>query len=135
MHGVQGPKKEKFQETEFTPILELVAGIEVNSREEAALGSQYYNTIKEKTENSGHALANSYLYALHAKERNQRISELSNGKIKDGSGMSNIEADNIINFVQSLDQRRRSSLESIAQQTRDIIGGTTRCLYRGQPYT
>ena len=124
MHGVQGPKKEKFQETELTPILELVAGIEVNSREEAALGSQYYNTIKEKTANSGHALANSYLYALHAKERNQRISELSNGKIKDGSGMSDVEANNIISFVQSLDQRRRSSLESIAQQTRDIISGT-----------
>ena len=124
MHGVQGPKKEKFQETEFTPILELVAGIDVNSREEASLSSEYYNTIKEKTENSGHALANSYLYALHAKERNQRISELSNGKIKDGSGMSDVEADNIISFVQSLDQRRRSSLESIAQQTRDIISGT-----------
>lgn len=124
MHGVQGPKKEKFQETELTPILELVAGIEMNSREESALGSQYYNTIKEKTENSGHALANSYLYALHAKERNQRISELSNGKIKDGSGMSDVEANNIISFVQSLDQRRRSSLESIAQQTRDIISGT-----------
>ena len=124
MHGVQGPKKEKFQETEFTPILELVAGIDVNSREEASLVSEYYKTIKEKTENSGHALANSYLYALHAKERNQRISELSDGKIKNGSGMSDVEADNIIRFVQSLDQRRRSSLESIAQQTRDIISGT-----------
>ena len=133
MHGVQGPKKEKFQETELTPILELVAGINLNKSQDQEISqiTTYFNSMKDRTGNSGHALANTYLYALHAKERNKRISELSKGKVKDGSGMSDVEADNIINFVQSLDQTKRSSLEQIAQRTRDIIKGTNEVYIEG----
>ena len=133
MHGVQGPKKEKFQETELTPILELVAGINLNRSQDDTISqiTTYFTSMKERTGNAGHALANTYLYALHAKERNKRISELSKGKVKDGSGMSDTEADNIINFVQSLDQAKRSSLDAVAQRTRDIIKGTNEVYIEG----
>lgn len=55
-----------------------------------------------------------YLYALHAKERNAIIEQRTNGKIKDGSGMSNAEADAIIN------SSNKAQLDPIVAKVREI---------------
>jgi len=63
-----------------------------------------------------------YLYALHAKERNAVIAERSNGGIKDGSGISDAEADAIINAAnkKALDPIV-SKIREIQQDTRDTM--------------
>lgn len=126
MHGVNGAKKTTFQTEELEPLLNTVSSIELNRVEEAEITrlSGYYKEMKDKTKNSGHALANAYLYALHAIERNARISSLSNGNDTTGSGMSNTEANAIINYVNNMDAGKSAALRKIASDTRDIIDGT-----------
>lgn len=133
MHGVAGPKKEKFDRTSFRPVLEQVANMTVTNQENAALErmSGYYRDIVEKHKNKSHALANAYLYALHAKERNARISQISNGKIQNGSGMSNAEANNIIGFVDSLSPIKRDTLRNIDRQVQDMIKQTNEVYIEG----
>lgn len=133
MHGVAGPKKEKFDRTSFRPVLEQVANMTVTDQENAALErmSGYYRDIVEKHKNKSHALANAYLYALHAKERNARISQISNGKIQNGSGMSNAEANNIIGFVDSLSPIKRDALRNIDRQVQDMIRQTNEVYIEG----
>jgi adenylate kinase family enzyme len=126
MHGVTGAKKTNFKAEEFTPVVERVARLNVTDTERDALKrvSGYYDQILEKTGNKSHALTNAYLYALHALERNQRISELSKGQITNGSGMSNQEAQNIIAFANSMDAQRAAELRNIAAAVQGMISGT-----------
>jgi len=126
MHGVAGPKKEKFDRTSFKPVLEQVANMNVTDQENSALGnvSGYYRDILKKHGNKSHALANAYLYALHAKERNARIAALSKGEIQNGSGMSNAEADSIISFVNALPPAKRATLRNIENQVQGMIKQT-----------
>lgn len=133
VHGVSGSKKEKFDRTLFKPILERVANLNINDVENGTLErvSGYYRQILEKHKNRSHALANAYLYALHAKERNARISELSKGKIVDGSGMSNIEADKIMAFVGGLPELKRNALQEVDRQVHDIIKQTNQTYIDG----
>ena len=133
MHGVNGAKKTKFQTEELEPLLNIVSSIELNKAEEAEITrlSGYYKEIKDKTKNSGHAIANAYLYALHAIERNARISSLTNGSDTSGSGMSNSEANAIINYVNNMDAGKRASLVNIASATRNIIDGTNNVYIEG----
>ena len=133
VHGVSGSKKEKFDRTLFKPILERVANLNINDVENGTLErvSGYYRQILEKHKNRSHALANAYLYALHAKERNARISELSKGKIVDGSGMSNAEADKIMAFVGGLPELKRGALKEVDRQVHDIIKQTNQTYIDG----
>tara|TARA_A100001515_G_scaffold124763_1_gene109194 strand:- start:7154 stop:15004 length:7851 start_codon:yes stop_codon:yes gene_type:complete len=66
-----------------------------------------------------------YLYALHAPERNQLISERSEGKITEGSGMSNARAKEIINAIPSGKQKAYDNIvkmvREIQQDTRDTM--------------
>jgi hypothetical protein len=126
MHGVAGAKKDRFKTKEFTPVVEAVARVNVTENDSNALKrvSKYYDEILKKTGNKSHALANAYLYALHAVERNQRISEMSKGQINNGSGMSNQEAQNIISFVNSMDAQRRDAMRNIASAVQNMISGT-----------
>jgi hypothetical protein len=55
-----------------------------------------------------------YLYALHAKERNAVISERSEGAIKDGSGISDAEAEAILNAA------NKKALDPIVSKIREI---------------
>jgi hypothetical protein len=126
LHGVTGAKKTNFKAEEFTPIVERVARLNVTDTERDALKrvSGYYDQILEKTGNKSHALTNAYLYALHALERNQRISDLSKGQITNGSGMSNQEAQNIIAFVNGMGAQRAGELRNIAAAVQGMISGT-----------
>jgi hypothetical protein len=63
-----------------------------------------------------------YMYALHAKERNALISQRSNGAVVDGSGMTDAEADAILNAANkaSLDPIV-AEIRKIQQDTRDTM--------------
>ena len=63
-----------------------------------------------------------YLYALHAKERNAVIAERSKGAIKDGSGISDAEADAILNSANKKALNPIvSKIREIQQDTRDTM--------------
>ena len=126
MHGKVGARKTAFRKEELTPVLETVAKINVSNIEADNLKrmSGYFRQIVDKTKNSNHALANAYLYAEHAIERNKRLSEISNGQITSGSGMTDSEAQSIISFVNRLDAPRRNALMSVSTGVQSIISGT-----------
>jgi len=123
MHGITGEKKTRFVEDEFNPMIEEVARMNLSSTDDAALNkiSGYYRQIKDKNENSSYALANAYLYAKHALERNARIRKLSKGQIEKGSGMSDKEANDIIAFVNGMNQMQRNVMERTLAASKNII--------------
>ena len=65
-----------------------------------------------------------YLYALHAKERNAVIEERTKGKIKDGSGMTNAEADAIINST------NKTAIDPIVKEIRAIQADTRKTMVK-----
>ena len=126
LHGVTGPKKEKFDRTSFNPMLRMVADTRVTDPENSTLEkiSGYYKDILQKYGNRSHALANAYLYALHAEERNARMKAISKGEREDGSGMSNDEAKRIKAFVALLPASKRDALEQIDRRVQEMIKQT-----------
>lgn len=62
-----------------------------------------------------------YIYAKHAKERNRLILERSEGKIEDGSGMSDQDADNILS---SYSGDKKAKMEAIASKVQEIVADT-----------
>lgn len=69
------------------------------------------------------ALADAYLYALHAKERNAYVREIDPDNDK-GSGMSDAEADAILNFFASLPQAQRAKIDVINRKAQQIVADT-----------
>lgn len=126
VHGVVGPKKEKFDRTFFQPTLELIANTKITDAANAAMsaGSKYYREILEKSKNRSHAIANAYLYAKHALERNAEISRRSKGEIDSGSGMSNKEALEIIKIVNGMPAMQRNSLNEVVRRVQEMVRNT-----------
>ena len=63
-----------------------------------------------------------YLYALHAKERNSVIEERTKGKVENGSGMSNEEADAILSSA------NKEVLDPIVAKIREIQEDTRKTM-------
>jgi hypothetical protein len=125
-----GAKKQEFQEGFLRKIVETAVNAKfdrtnIDSLERAvksAIGTESYITeIVKKVGNESHAIANAYLYALHAKERNQRIREMSKGKDTKGSGMYDAEADAILNWKKTLPKNQQDALEAVDQLAQDIV--------------
>jgi len=70
-----------------------------------------------------------YLYARHSKERNTLISERTDGEVKDGSGMSNKDANEILNKF------KNTKIKDYAKKVDAIIGETLDILYDGDLIT
>jgi hypothetical protein len=62
-----------------------------------------------------------YVYAKHAKERNKLIYERSEGKVEDGSGMSDQRAEEILN---SYTGKQKEDMEAIAAKVKAIVEDT-----------
>ena len=128
-----GPKKEKFDSTFFRPAFERLMSAKVTKAEGESLSkvSNYAKALIDKGANLNHAAGNAFLYALHAKERNQRISEMSNGSIQNGSGMSDAEADSILNWVKSLPSAKRDVFARLRADVRQMIDQTNKVYVEG----
>jgi hypothetical protein len=70
------------------------------------------------------ALAEAYLYARHAKERNRYILENRDDQNTKGSGMSDAEADAILRWFEGLDTANKSVVAEIAKYARLIVANT-----------
>lgn len=130
MRDTAGAKKQDFQEGFLRKIIETAVNAKFNSTNvdtldkavRAATGAgSYISEIVKKVGNESHAIANAYLYALHAKERNQRINEMSKGKDTQGSGMSDVEADAILNWAKTLPQSQQAALDNVDKLAQDIV--------------
>lgn len=130
MRDTAGAKKQDFQEGFLRKIIETAVNAKFNSTNVDALDKavraatgegSYISEIVKKVGNESHAIANAYLYALHAKERNQRIKEMSKGKDTQGSGMSDAEADAILNWVKTLPQSQQAALDNVDKLAQDIV--------------
>ena len=133
MHGVAGSKKEKFDRTFLTPTVKRMLDAKFTEASVKALtdvskveGGSYVRDIFQKVKNPSHAIANAYLYALHAKERNARISKMSDGKDTSGSGMTDQEADAIIKWVDALPSYQRNVMRDVADSVKKMIAETNR---------
>ena len=68
------------------------------------------------------AIADAYMYALHAKERNQYVQDKYSRGL--GSGMSETEANSIINWVDSLDLQNKQLLNAARDYVKQIVANT-----------
>lgn len=70
------------------------------------------------------ALAEAYLYARHAKERNRYILENKDDQNTKGSGMSDAEADAILRWFEALDPANKKVVADIGKYARLIVANT-----------
>lgn len=77
------------------------------------------------------ALAEAYLYARHAKERNRYILENKDDQNTKGSGMSDAEADAILRWFEALDPANKKVVADIGKYARLIVANTNQTRVEG----
>jgi hypothetical protein len=83
------------------------------SRSNATKGDGLAKYIFDRTDSDKQAVAEIYLYAKHALERNQYVRQVDQAN-QAGSGMTDAEANAIINwFNSSLSQQNRSAIAQV----------------------
>jgi hypothetical protein len=144
-HGRVGARVEENQKKFYTPLAELVRDINIPAAVIERMSS-FSGFVKGSYENNNSAkltLAEAFLYARHAKERNAYIRGINPGE-DSGSGMTDAEADKILAFISGLDSETQSQLAAIAdaadatiQNTNDIrvASGLTPDFNDGSPVT
>jgi len=137
--GIIGDKISDLEETIVKPLIEEARKINIseskleelkNVSARAAAQSQDEGYIKRALEVSIDdklALIDAYLYAMHAKERNAQIlQEYQRGL---GSGMSNAEADAILDWFDSLEQSNKDVFLAVDRYVKRIIESTNNIRY------
>jgi hypothetical protein len=126
-HGRVGEKLNTKQKETYEPIAQQVRNIDVSDASFEALRGQsdYARKSFENTQSKRMAIIDSYLYALHAKERNAYIRSINND-LDNGSGMTDIEADRIINWVESLDSGNQAIVKGVEGRVREVVADTNR---------
>ena len=137
--GIIGDKISDLEETIVKPLIEEARKINIseakleqlkNVSARAAAQSQdegYINRALEVSIDDKLALIDAYLYAMHAKERNAQIlQEYQRGL---GSGMSNAEADAILDWFDSLEQSNKDVFLAVDRYVKRIIESTNNIRY------
>ena len=121
--GVMGYQLDENKEKLFEPLTDTIKQIDVSQEKinELAGISNFFDEAQQRYDPKL-AIADAYMYALHAKERNAYV-EARNG-VGLGSGMSNQEADRILNWVESLDIASKSTLNGIKDTVVQIVKNT-----------
>ena len=124
-HGITGSKIADNEKNLYTPMIELVKGFNVSDGLVDALKARS-RFVKEALE-SGRAknavLADAFLYARHAKERNAYIRSIDPDNLS-GSGMSDADADVLLNFFESLDGAERNKFAQLGIAADNIVKNT-----------
>ena len=136
-HGVISQKISERENTLYNPLAKQISELEVTEAEFTDLknasnrhrnpqgGSPFGFVETDYTDNKSKALtlAEAYLYALHAKERNSRI-RLIDPTSDSGSGMSDAEADAILNQIAQMSPETQQKLSEIRSSLQNIIKDT-----------
>lgn len=134
LHGVVGDRIEQNQKQLFQPLLDAVKALNVPKAKidalvqatdaVAAKGKGFLGLALERYGSPRLALAEAFLYARHAKERNRFILSNRDKTNANGSGMNAAEADAIINWFIGLDAANKDAITKVGQQARAIVENT-----------
>ena len=132
-HGKTGDIINSKQKDMYEPIARLVSNINISDDVFERLQGRSFNNQFDKgsyaaqslkeTGSKRMAVVDAFLYALHAKERNEYISSINND-LDNGSGMTDAEADYILSWVDSLDPSNRDLLYRIRENVRNVVDDT-----------
>jgi hypothetical protein len=96
------------------------------SRANATKGDGLAKYIFDRTDSDKQALAEIYLYAKHALERNQYVRQIDQAN-QAGSGMTDAEASAILNwFSSNLTQQNRSAIAQVEAAAQAIVADTNK---------
>jgi len=132
-HGRVGNRIEEAKNALYEPAANKVKELDLDAGtnyEALAAASEFVRNSEKNTGSRRLAVTDAYLYALHAKERNEYIRSINPGEDA-GSGMQDSEADRIINWVNSLDAKNRQVLEDVRSIVRDIVADTNKVRVEG----
>jgi hypothetical protein len=134
MHGVVGNKITTNQKGLYEPVAnaikrinvpqakidQLIAASNVASKD----GKGYVGLAMKQGDSPRMVLADAYLYARHAVERNRYIKANKDKTNDSGSGMTDAEANAILQWFKSLDANNTQALADIAKGIRLIVADT-----------
>jgi hypothetical protein len=133
MHGRVGDRISANKAGLYEPVSKAIKRINVPKARidqlvamsnAAAGGKGYVSLSLEVGDNPSLVLANAYLYAAHARERNRYIKANKNRDSDTGSGMSDAEANAIIQWFAGLDPANRSAIDALEKGIRLIVADT-----------
>ena len=129
-HNKTGYMLRRANEIFEQPIANKIKGLPVNAQLNSALtairgvdGKGFFASMMAIGQNPKKALAEAYLFAKHAKERNEYIRQIDPSNTA-GSGMTDIEADEILATIASFPPAQRA-LESLSNDVQDLVKATT----------
>lgn len=133
MHGKVGERIRANKAGLYDPVAKAIKRINVPkaridqlvSLSNAAAGGKGYVSLSlEVGDNPSLVLANAYLYAAHARERNRYIKANKDKANNSGSGMSDAEASAIIQWFASLDPANSAAIADLEKGIRLIVADT-----------
>ena len=121
--GVMGYKLEKNEEELFIPLRDTIKQIDIDQGkiDELSKISKFFEKAKDIID-PRMAVADAYMYALHAEERNEYVKNKNGMGL--GSGMAKDEADRILAWVKSLDLNSQDTLNGIRDSVKEIVKST-----------
>ena len=124
-HGITGSKIADNEKNLYEPMLELVKGINLTEAQVASLraDSAFVRESLQAGKPLKQVLADAFLYARHAQERNAYIRSID-PENESGSGMTNDEAQTINDFFDSLEGAERQRFINIGVAADNIVRNT-----------
>lgn len=134
MHGIVGKRIAENQDGLYAPVASAIKRLNVPearinqlvaaSNAASADGPGYVGLALAQSQSPRLVLADAYLYARHAKERNRYIRENRDKENAIGSGMSDAEADAILKWFDALDVPNKQAVQDMAKGIRLIVADT-----------
>jgi hypothetical protein len=144
-HGITGEKIRANTDRLYNPAIKAVEKLNVPKAKvdqlialtnaASADGRGYVGLAMQSTDSPKLVLANAYLYAKHARERNRYIQKNIDKTNFTGSGMNDAEADTIVKWFETLDQQNKSAITELGAMVRGIIADTTKQRIEGSLVT
>jgi hypothetical protein len=135
MHGKVGERMRANKAGRYDPVYKAIKRINVPKARidqlvalsNTASGDKGYVALSlEAGDSPSLVLANAYLYAAHARERNRYIKANKNRDSDTGSGMKDAEADAIIQWFANLDPANKSAIDALEKGIRLIVADTNK---------
>ena len=134
-HGIVGKEVTARQDGIYRDAVDAVKAISVTDEQIKQLqrlsdanakGSKgFVSQALETSRDNRSVLADAYLYAKHAKERNAYIRSI-NPENDSGSGMTDAEANAMLTWFSTLDNQNSIALGALDRSVRDIVNDTNR---------
>ena len=117
---------EERQNTIYKAATDAAKRINVSQQsiEDLKVQSNFFEMALGYAGNPRMALADAYLYASHAKERNAYIQQNKDSNNSKGSGMSDAEADVILRWFSNLDSSNREAIRDFDSAIKRVVEDT-----------